>query len=1178
MARRSARLLKRETPPPVEDSLRSSDSWHTASSPGHDLPDLPELPELPVPSLKTPARPKPSAGLQPPPKAQAAATATPTVKSKSAKSLIATTVSRTPKERTPIKPAGEEMHPALHHATTAKVLDEARWLGFQSLDAHTAPPKAMGLGQATPSKTPVPAIASHPANVESSPDFRFRFKSPFSLLKGSRQDEACLSPSSRHILQDAGITGTPGGGSRALFGTSEWSSKADVSPQRKKAEAKGKMARFSDVHMKQFKNMDSIANHPSAFRADPSRFKPVVGQPLKKSPSKPDLAKPEANQLKGTQSKVDMAESSATATGGLKRTQSNMDMTESGSKIPSTPLKRTQSKMDLTGSSLPRSHATVRMLPPTRDARPISREGDGDRNPAAKRVKRTEADDAATTRPMSREGRPQAPAKAAATPARKITSQTALPRLAARLMTPTKSSIARSQSVKIMKTTSLIPTFAKSPSTNNMVKSPSADNPLSPPSNIGHLQAMRDGARESMRKASHNLQRVRSILRTPNRKFSDDPKDIAAGTHMSPPPSLSLGKTLPAIPATAPVKKHVNFSNSTLERASYDELGKSPSPMKFRAGSEVPTGAVVYPSLGSGVRYPELSQEVETLTASPSRRLTFGGETANHPRSFSFESGKAVNFGPVTTSTIRMVRKSDASSLVDGKKRKLETLQETSDKENDGPTDENMRSTKKMKHTPAPPKTPASTSKLPRRTPGGRSSAISKSRLATRTAYGLAYEQGILHHITTVASLSALVGKLRKSFNFFSNSSLLGTDSASPTGDYGDYPTDPLSKVVRFLQQRGLTDITQFITNPRLDDATYLTQLAIALASLLVAMSWFSRSGGSWGGRFSPFGRPGNSPNAGVVSDSDFSYITNEDLRRNGTAQPEIVDWDDKNPERETDVLIFKNGRTHYPTHFPAHSIRDGDLKIGTVRQAAAKKLGIDDPRRIRMFYKGRNLKYDERTGREEGLRGDGSGSEILVTVGETPVGGMAPGPEEATQRAWSEGEDEEDDDDDDGDTGSNTAGKKKSRRRGGRKSKKKGSSSANASGTSTPGYTTAGAGAEYLPIPSHINAAPRPTSAPPPSKPAEPQTAMGKLDAISSKFHTEFVPMAVQFMASPPDDKAKRTFEYKKLSETILTQIIFKLDGVETEGDNEARTKRKALVKEVQGLLTRLDEVGKAG
>jgi hypothetical protein len=292
-------------------------------------------------------------------------------------------------------------------------------------------------------------------------------------------------------------------------GTSEWSSKADVSPQRKKAEAKGKMARFSDVHMKQFKNMDSIANHASAFRADPTRFKPIVGQSLKTSHSKPDQAKPEANRLKRTQSKTDLAESSTKAAGGLKRTQSKADLTESSSKIPATPLKRTQSKMDLAGSSLPRSQSTARLAPPARSGRPVSREGDGDHNPAAKRIKRTESDDASTTRPASSESQPQTAAPAAATPARKITSQTALPRLAARLMTPTKSSMARSQSVKTMKSTSMIPSFGKSPSTNNLagspstrnvVKAPSALNPISQPSNLDHLRAMRDGAREGMRK------------------------------------------------------------------------------------------------------------------------------------------------------------------------------------------------------------------------------------------------------------------------------------------------------------------------------------------------------------------------------------------------------------------------------------------------------------------------------------------------------------------------------------------------------------------------------------------------------------------------------------------------------------------------------------------------------
>lgn len=82
-----------------------------------------------------------------------------------------------------------------------------------------------------------------------------------------------------------------------------------------------------------------------------------------------------------------------------------------------------------------------------------------------------------------------------------------------------------------------------------------------------------------------------------------------------------------------------------------------------------------------------------------------------------------------------MVRKSDAPSVVESTKRKLETLHETlhetSDKENDERV-ENPRSAKKLKSAPAPApstpaKAPASASKAPRRTPG---SGMSKSRLA----------------------------------------------------------------------------------------------------------------------------------------------------------------------------------------------------------------------------------------------------------------------------------------------------------------------------------------------------------------------------------------------------------------------------------------------------------------
>ncbi|KAJ8112292.1 hypothetical protein OPT61_g5307 [Boeremia exigua] len=401
----------------------------------------------------------------------------------------------------------------------------------------------------------------------------------------------------------------------------------------------------------------------------------------------------------------------------------------------------------------------------------------------------------------------------------------------------------------------------------------------------------------------------------------------------------------------------------------------------------------------------------------------------------------------------------------------------------------------------------------------------------------------------TVASINTFLDDVKKSFHFLKNHPALST--TVPPIHVDEENTDTLTKLIQTLR---IAEVADFVTNPRFDDPSYLTTLAIGLAAVFVTMSWFSRAGGSWGGRFSPFGRPSQNPSSGVVNDSDFSYITNEDLRKNNGTAPEIVDWDDKNPERETDVIVFKEKRTHYPTHFPAHSIRDGDLKISTVRQAAAKKLGIDDARRIRMFHKGRNLKFDERTAREEGLRGDGTGSEILVTVGEAPVGGLAPGADE-TAPQWSDNDGSDSDDVDSG--------------------KKKGP--APTSGSSTPGYSSAApAGSEFLPIPSHIGG-PRPSSAPPQPRPAAaPQTPAQKLAAIASKFHTEFVPLCVQFMSNPPEEKSKRDFEYKKLSETILTQIIFKLDGVETEGDPDARAQRKALVKEVQGMLSKLDETAK--
>ncbi|KAF2183178.1 hypothetical protein K469DRAFT_739996 [Zopfia rhizophila CBS 207.26] len=1135
------KVTEKRSPTPSTGSNSGCETAQSATPPPQPerLPSVAENnePVSQIPQNITDVKAQPVSQLPQP------ATAATPLKSKASKFSLTAITTRTPKNQTPIKPAGEEMHPHHHQASTAKILDEARWLGFQALGSHTAPPKAsdgFGIGQATPSKTPIPTTTSKLSSIIRSPEFRFRFRSP---MPG-------LSPKSSRILngdkEEKSVAG-----SRTIFGADEFSTPADVSPQRKIAVPKGISARFSEVHMAQFKKMDSIANHPSAFRADPSRFK-FVNKSLKRSPSKAELDKPEP-----------AAKGPITS---LKRTLSKMDMTQPVSKTPATSLKRTQSKMDMAqpNTNLPRAQSTVRLVPPSRDGRPLTQDG----NRSAKRMKRNENDDAASTRPISQDSKVET--RRPATPGRPLRSQTGLPRVASRLMTPTKSSLVRSQSIKAVKSASTIPSLLRSPSTRTLFSA----------TNIG--ETMKEGFQEGIRKTSNSLHRVKSILRTPTRKFSDDPEKIAAGTHISPPPGLNFNKALPSVPVTAPVRKHVNFTTSILEKAAQDELGKSHSPLKFRVGSEALSGAVVYPALQSSVEYPTLPTDEELPAASPARRLTFGGAPETMPGQFLFQSDKSMKFGSATKGTIRMVRKSDASSFADGKKRKLEAFEETSDKENNQLEDEG-RSPKKVRANPAePPKTPAS--RLPSRPPK-RPALLHEN--ACRTF--------------TVASINNLIDDLKKSFHFFKNHPLLGTTSSPPLYIASEPPKGLLSRfylqIFRFLQRSGVTDLTDFVTIPRFDDPTYLTSLAILLAAVFITMSWFSRAGGSWSGRFSPFGRPSNSPNE--VSDADFSYITSEDLatHQNETrhrsasragAGPEIVDWDDKNPDRDTDVVIFKHGRVSYPTHFPAQSIRDGDLTIGSVRQAAAKKLGINDPRRIRMFYKGRNLKFDERTAREEGLRGDGNGGEILCVIGEANVGGMAPGSEEVdggipgrAQHAWSDGSDEEDDTEGISDSGSGAAIKKKPRKRGGKKSKKGKKSSnayATASSTNLPSYSNSTAsGVEFLPIPSHIPT-PRPTSAPPTTKPsaATPQTPLGKLDALASKFHTEHVPLCIEYMRNPPEDKSVRDLEHRKLSETIMTQILLKLDGVETEGDQDARARRKELVKEVNGMLNRLDEVVK--
>lgn len=343
------------------------------------------------------------------------------------------------------------------------------------------------------------------------------------------------------------------------------------------------------------------------------------------------------------------------------------------------------------------------------------------------------------------------------------------------------------------------------------------------------------------------------------------------------------------------------------------------------------------------------------------------------------------------------------------------------------------------------------------------------------------------------------------------------------------------------------------------------TSLFLALCTFLfLAVSWTSRLGTNLG-RFSPFTRsPTHAGGSAKVSDADFSYITADDLRRHQaestpTSHPPRAESPpvDHGPPRDTDVLILRNKKKEYAVHFPAYSISKGELTVGTVRESAAKKTGAGDARRVKLLYKGKNLKDDMRSCRQEGLR---DGSEVLCTVAESSANSVSGS---------------ESDDTADGEDGLNGSSlqadgepSKRKRNRGKRTKRRnrrtEATQDAGASGTSTPEHIGA-----YAPAPQpHLNV---PQPAPSQSQPGSPATPLDKLNGLHATLGG-FQREVENFMRSPPPDQGKRDFEHKRLSEIILTQVLLKLDAVETEGDPDARQRRKDLVKETQRVMGELD------
>ncbi|KAJ5713698.1 uncharacterized protein N7483_010879 [Penicillium malachiteum] len=166
---------------------------------------------------------------------------------------------RTPKSTTAVRPSLEEMHPSKAHQSTAKKVDSGLLLGFNPIkkDADGNPVKD-NIAENTPSKSkPSPAPTQF-----GTPGYEFKFAQESQLSDEAKQ----LMDREKESIETRG--------------------------ERKIAKPRGQAGRFSEVHMAEFKKMDSIAGHASSFRAAPGRFQPET-KSLKRTKSKAQLDEPE---------------------------------------------------------------------------------------------------------------------------------------------------------------------------------------------------------------------------------------------------------------------------------------------------------------------------------------------------------------------------------------------------------------------------------------------------------------------------------------------------------------------------------------------------------------------------------------------------------------------------------------------------------------------------------------------------------------------------------------------------------------------------------------------------------------------------------------------------------------------------------------------------------------------
>ena len=403
----------------------------------------------------------------------------------------------------------------------------------------------------------------------------------------------------------------------------------------------------------------------------------------------------------------------------------------------------------------------------------------------------------------------------------------------------------------------------------------------------------------------------------------------------------------------------------------------------------------------------------------------------------------------------------------------------------------------------------------------------------------------------------------------FSSTVALAQSKLQSLRDYLPRPLQSLLPQAATAHQAGsssyLDKILPHYIIEYLDRLPFPPSAPIILALLAVITVVLSMDWRSYVGRYSPFSNP--TPRESLVTSDSYSYMTPEHIdeeqyshynstvpRRNLGPHPSNAGLDDDGP----DILLLKHLNSTHPIHLPPYAIAEGRINVGELRRLAAERTGTADPRRIRLIYKGKALKDDRLPCHNEGLK---QRSEVMVVVSEVPING------DLTDS--SDSLDEKLDDRD-------RPQKKRKNHRGGKKTRRQESNAIREDQYLAPDNYNNANGGVGISSRSNTSTPQPPSAAAMQNLPPAAKIAMDKLEAISNSFHTQYMHLCTQFLNDPPRDMKTRKAEYVKLSESILQHVLMKYDGVEPDGNQEVRNRRKALVKETQDVLTRLDTIGK--